>query len=132
MRGIVFQDVFSNLFLGIFVLMILALRLSGSPAEPATRVLACELPNGAQAPLWATIFEATGPRANIGEALWAGETEDLPYSLPANSGETFVSVVRGGCAEACYRCTDAPQLSVKNGEIAVAGCEPAQCEKDVR
>ena len=132
MRGIVFQDVFSNLFLGIFVLMILALRLSGPPPDSTPKVLACELPQGAQALQWATIFETSGSRAVLGKALWAGDTEDLPYSLPASSGETFVSVVRGGCAEACYRCSDAPQLSFKNGGIAVSGCEPAQCERETR
>lgn len=130
MRGIIFQDIFSNLFLGIFVLMVLTLRLSGPPPEPAPRTLACEQSGASNAKKWVTVFATTSPIAPPAEALWSGLANELPVEVPPSVGGTYISVVEDGCVAKCFRCSASQTgatIQSMGGTISVNACPPAQC-----
>lgn len=131
MRGIIFQDIFSNLFLGILVLLVLAVRLAGEIRTDMTPPLQCKIPSTSQQPDLAVAYQLTSSVTEAGHATRAWEFFDMVNSSTPVPNMSMVAIYQAGCVTDCYRCT-APggELSAKNNEFEVAGCRKVRCEAE--
>lgn len=132
MKGIVFQDIFSNLFLGILVLLVLTLKLSGPPEFGRPTVTECEATIDDINQSLLVAFAQVPQKQQLGAAVWTRFYSDLPTSIPKNE-KLWVEVQRGGCALECYTCvTDVKAASVDStqGKISVGQpCTLMSCER---
>ncbi len=131
MRGIIFQDIFSNLFLGILILLVLAVRLSGELRTDITPPLQCKIPSTSQTPDLAVAYQLSSSTSPAGSAKYAWRFSQIAAGGEVVPQSSLVAVYQAGCVTDCYRClTSSGKLLAKNDKLEVSGCRKVRCEAE--
>lgn len=131
MRGIIFQDIFSNLFLGMLVLLVLAVRLSGELRTDPTPPLQCKIPSNSLQPDLAVAYHLSSSVSPAGKAKRAWKFSDIVNSPATVTNVSMIAIYQAGCVTHCYRCTTPPwTLSAQNNQFKVSGCRTVRCEAE--
>lgn len=132
MKAVILQDVFSNLFLSVLMLAILALVLVGLPDDSPPVPERCRLRQAGAGDI-ALAFALPPGSAALGEILWSRTANDLARQTPVMpaSRRNFVALMEEGCATSCRVCeaNETPALTILGTGVAMSGCRPYACRR---
>ncbi|MCZ7596689.1 MAG: hypothetical protein M5U09_01475 [Gammaproteobacteria bacterium] len=131
MKGVLLQDLFSNVLLAMLALLLLSIRLVGEPRPDPPPDTLCEI-GGEPKTDWLVLASTAGTSGQTpGEVLGIDMHTDggQDISIEPRPKETHIALVNGGCLRACYRCAAdaAPVLDLSRDDPVLANCTATSC-----